>query len=42
MVRTRRAKGVGWREIARDVSERTGVNISHETLRQWYPEDSQL
>jgi hypothetical protein len=25
-----------WRQIAADVSEKTGCKVSHESLRQWY------
>ena len=28
--------GRSWREIAHDVTEDTGVRVSHESLRQWY------
>ena len=28
--------GRSWRDIAHDVTEDTGVRVSHESLRQWY------
>jgi hypothetical protein len=35
----RRAKGVAWRKIARDLYEATDkrVDVAHETLRNWFP-----
>ncbi len=30
--------GMGWRRIAEAVTERTGVTVSHETLRSWFAE----
>lgn len=38
LVRGRRAAGDSWRSIARQVHELTGVTVSHEALRRWYPE----
>lgn len=37
-VRERRARGAGWRPIADDLRQATGVEVSWETLRSWYPE----
>lgn len=31
-----RAAGLSWREIAEDVHQRTGVQVSYEALRSWY------
>lgn len=28
--------GRSWRDIAHNVTEDTGVRVSHESLRQWY------
>ena len=28
--------GRSWRDIVHDVTEDTGVRVSHESLRQWY------
>lgn len=38
-VRSRRAKGRSWRLISRDLYEATGVDVSYETLRVWFPEE---
>lgn len=40
-VRSRRAEGRAWRLIARDLWEATdgALDVTHETLRSWYPED---
>lgn len=40
-VQTRRKQTpqVPWRIIARDIYEQTGVDITYETLRGWFPED---
>src|SRR5690554_3220304 len=34
-VNERRDTGLGWRLLARALTERTNVNVSHETLRRW-------
>lgn len=34
-----RAAGVGWRTITARIRQATGLDVSHETLRAWYPED---
>jgi hypothetical protein len=38
-VAERRAAGAGWRRIATDLRETTGISASHETVRSWFPED---
>lgn len=38
LVDQRRAEGVSWRRIARELEERTGVVVTHETIRSWFPE----
>lgn len=40
-VRERRADGTSWRHIARAIYEATNgeVDVTHETLRVWYPDD---
>ena len=40
LVQERRDQGVVWRKIAREIYDRTGVDLSHETIRGWYTEDS--
>jgi len=35
-VATDRALGMSWRTIATDVSAELHVEVSHESLRQWY------
>lgn len=35
-VHTFLAADMSWREIAERVSARTGVTVSHESMRQWY------
>jgi len=35
----RRANGRSWRLIARDLYEQTGRDITHETLRAWFPDE---
>lgn len=39
-VKTRRADGVSWRKIARDLEDATGVDVTFESVRNWYPEQS--
>lgn len=34
----RRSAGAGWRTIATALAETTSIDVSHETLRSWYPE----
>lgn len=38
-VTTRRAAGLSWRLVARELWIRTGIDITYETLRSWYPQD---
>ena len=40
-VGSRRAQGRAWRLIARDLWEATNgeIDVTHETIRYWYPED---
>lgn len=38
-VRNRRDDGTSWRWISVDLYEATGIRVSHETLRSWYPSD---
>jgi hypothetical protein len=33
-----RRPGDGWRAIAADLSQVTGISVSHETLRAWFAE----
>lgn len=37
-VAARRLEGFGWRRIASQLHKDTGVLVSHETLRSWFPE----
>lgn len=41
-VRTRRAKGISWRFIARDVYEATDhtIDVTFEILRRWFVDDN--
>lgn len=41
LVLARRAEGVSWRLIARDVYDATGVDVTHESLRSWFPEKAE-
>lgn len=38
-VRSRRGEGMAWRRIAVELYDRTGVDITHESLRSWFPEE---
>jgi hypothetical protein len=38
-IQERRDQQVPWRLIAREVYERTGVDITAETLRSWFGQD---
>jgi hypothetical protein len=38
-VHDRRAQGVPWRVIARDLHAATGVDVTQEALRTWYLQD---
>ncbi|MBB3039417.1 hypothetical protein [Hoyosella altamirensis] len=37
-VSQRRRAGVGWRLLADEVTELTGVTVSFATLRRWFPD----
>lgn len=37
-VRSRRADGKVWRLIARELYEQHNLDVTHEALRQWYPD----
>lgn len=37
-VTDRRAAGDSWRSIAADLRTRTGTDLTHETLRSWFPD----
>lgn len=43
-VRNKRAERRSWRLISRDLYEATDhhVDVTHETLRSWYPDDVEL
>jgi len=41
-VAERRNTGRSWRLIARDLYEATDLDVTHETLRTWYPESTQV
>ena len=34
----RRAKGHSWRRISLNLRDDIGVDVTHETLRSWYPD----
>jgi intein-encoded DNA endonuclease-like protein len=36
-VAARRAEGLSWRHVARALEAETGIDVTPETLRQWYP-----
>ncbi|KDE14218.1 hypothetical protein [Rhodococcus aetherivorans] len=38
LVSTERRNGRSWQSIADEVHKRTGVCVSRETLRKWFPE----
>lgn len=37
-VRTRRSEGQAWRLIARALYEQHDLDVTHEILRQWFPD----
>lgn len=37
-VTERRAEGASWRRISVELFEKTGVDVTHESLRAWYRE----
>jgi hypothetical protein len=36
LVRDRRAAKVSWRKIEIEIRDRTGISVTHETLRIWF------
>lgn len=40
-IQTRRAKGVSWRAMARELDEKYGVAVSYQTLVIWFDETEQ-
>jgi hypothetical protein len=38
-VRERRSQGRSWRLICRDLYEAVNVDVTHETLRSWFPDE---
>jgi hypothetical protein len=38
-VRDRRGQDMSWRRIAYELYERTGVDLTHESLRKWFPDE---
>lgn len=38
-VASRRREGRSWRRIALDLLEDINLDVTHETLRSWFPED---
>lgn len=42
LVRERRAQGVAWRHIAREIAARTGVDVAPETLRAWFKDSTEV
>ena len=38
-VRSRRVAGRSWRRIALDLLDDIDLDVTHETLRSWFPED---
>lgn len=39
-VDSRRAAGKSWRQISLDIRDDYDLDITHETLRSWYPDDT--
>lgn len=37
-IRSRRPAPATWRQLAAEIKEKTGVNVSYETLRSWFGE----
>lgn len=40
-VASRRADGMAWRLIARELYDITHLDVTYETLRSWFPEDAE-
>lgn len=38
LVLRRRSEGVSWRKIAAELRDLTGIDVTYETLRSWFPE----
>ena len=38
LVADRRNQGVSWRKIAAELRDLTGIDVTCETLRSWFPE----
>lgn len=41
-VATRRQTGRSWRRIGIDLRDETGIDVSYETLRSWFPDEALL
>lgn len=39
-VASRRVEGRSWRLIARDLMEATGIDVTHETIRGWFSDET--
>lgn len=37
-VSTRRVQGTSWRQVSLDLRDQTGLDVTHESLRRWFPE----
>lgn len=37
-VHSRRDRGASWRRISLDIRDEVGVDVTHETLRSWFPD----
>lgn len=40
-VRSRRIGGTSWRKVSVELYDATGVDVAHETLRAWYPDEAE-
>lgn len=40
-IRDRRPPQATWRQLAADIEEKTGVDVSYETLRSWFADREQ-
>ncbi len=38
-VRSRRDAGMAWRKVSNELRDETGVDVTHETLRSWFPDE---
>lgn len=38
LVADMRGRDCSWRQISLEIRDRVSVDVSHETLRKWYPE----